>query len=148
MTVIRYEYTVYEADAKQAELELNSNHAKTDRSSETLKNLEKQRSFLLTERSKVETNHPAALAQFDVLENADRSLAGLNQGAQFLVKISKQGKLKQNLRSLGSQFIVPKKYEVAAASALGEYLDAVLLDQNDWQFTMDLLCSGNNGRRC
>lgn len=146
LTVIRNEYTVYETNAKQAEFELNSSMQKQTEVRETLKNQEKQRSFLLTERSKAETDHSRCSAQFDVLENADRSLAGLNQGAQFLVKISKQGKLKQNLRSLGSQFIVPKKYEVAVASALGEYLDAVLLDQNDWQFTMDLLCSGNNGR--
>jgi chromosome segregation protein len=146
LVTIRNEYTVSETNTKQAELELNSVTLKQTEIRQAVTNLEKQRSLLLTERSKAETESSRCSAQLEVLENADRSLAGLNQGAQFLVKISKQGRLKQNLRSLGSQFIVPKKYEIAAASALGEYLDAVLLDQGDWQFTMDLLCSGNNGR--
>jgi chromosome segregation protein len=143
---IRNESTRYSAEFEKTELSLKENLQKQNQIRDTLQSLDKQRSGLLAEQNKAEVEFSRCAAQIEVIKNADQSFAGLNQGAQFLIKVAKQGKLRQNLRSLGSLFIIPKQYEIAAASALGDHLDAILMEPEDLNYAMDLLCSGENGR--
>ncbi len=135
-----------EANLKEAESSLAEITAQREALRRELQTLEKERAGLQSEKNQAEAGLAKAAAQLNVLEDAERSLSGLNQGAQFLAKIAKQGRIKQNLRSLDSRFVIPKEYEVAAAAALGENLDAILTDPQDWRQLMDLLRSGNNGR--
>ena len=103
-----------------------------------------------TELSKKITDESASLARstarLDVLQDAEQNLSGLNQGAQFLLKTAKSGRIKSAIQSLQSLLIVPSQYEGAVAAALGDQIDALLFEKESWGTIMDLLCSGNNGR--
>ncbi len=85
-------------------------------------------------------------ARLDVLNDAEKNFSGMNQGARFVAQSAKNGKIKRGVRVLQSLLIVPKEYETAAAAALGDELDAVLLDTSEWDNAMDLLTASQSGR--
>ena len=85
-------------------------------------------------------------ARLDVLNDAEKNFSGMNRGAQFVAQSAKSGKIKHGVRILQSLLIVPKEYETAAAAALGDELDAVLLDTSEWDNAMDLLAVSQSGR--
>lgn len=82
--------------------------------------LEKQ-GQLLAELSKVNT-------QIEVLQQADATLNGYAEGAQLLLQAMRQSDLVGALGALGSNIDVPVELEKAIASALGEYVDAMVLE--------------------
>ncbi len=69
-------------------------------------------------------------AQLDVLEQADSALVGYSNGAQLLLKSAQTGKLQGAKGALSSLLDVPEEFETALGAALGEYLDAVLVENN------------------
>jgi chromosome segregation protein len=57
-----------------------------------------------------------------------------------LLQAAREGKINQTAKALGSQLQVPEKFEVAVAAALGDYVDAILLDStNDSDQALELL---------
>ena len=79
-------------------------------------------------------------AQIDVLEGAEASLSGYARGAQVLLQASRQAQLPGARGALSAQLDVPADLETAIAAALGEYLDAVLLDAaSDADRALDML---------
>lgn len=127
-------------DAKAAEEAL---HEQQKRVAE----LETARRKALEERAQLDAARTRLKAQLDVLEQAERSLSGLNQGARFLMQSAQQGKLGLRLRALSSLMEVPSQYEVAVASVLGEYLDGILLDAgSDPEQALQMLENGEKGR--
>jgi len=109
--------------------------------------LEAARRKAQEERAQLDTARARLKAQLDVLEQAERSLSGLNQGARFLMQSAQQGKLTVRLRALSGLMDVPSQYEIAIASVLGEYLDAVLLESgSDPEQALQILESGEKGR--
>jgi chromosome segregation protein len=79
-------------------------------------------------------------AQYDVLQGAEDALSGYASGAQVLLKAARQDRLKGARGALSSSLEVPADLEIAIAAALGEYLDAILLEgDTDPQAAMDLL---------
>ena len=101
--------------------------------------LRKEKNSLDAELSKIN-------ARYDVLNDAEKHFSGMNRGAQYLAQSAEKGLLSQQVRSLQSLLEVPGEYEVSVAAALGDELDAVLLDIAEWDRAMDLLNSAQSGR--
>lgn len=109
--------------------------------------LEEQRRQLLEERGRLDAERSRTQAQLDVLEQAERSMSGLNQGARTVLQAARTGKLPGGYQPLSSLMEAPARYETALAAALGESLDAVLLSaQTDPEPTLLLLEANGAGR--
>ena len=112
-----------------------------------ISDLETGRKQLQDERSRFETERTRLAAQLEVLEQAERSLSGLANGAKFILQEARQGRLKGHYAALSSQLVVPAQYEAAIAAALGESLDGVLLENGaDPESAVLALSKGEKGR--
>ena len=89
---------------------------------------EENRKKLLEQRSEQQSAYARIGAQLNVLEQAESRLIGYSSGAQLLLNSFQQGKLKGAKGALSSQLDVPEEFEIAIGAALGEYVDAVLVD--------------------
>lgn len=138
---------------KQAQLKKQAEAAQKT-AEETLQNhrketaaLESQRKTIQDERTRFEGERTRLAAQLEVLEQAERSLSGLANGAKFLLQESRQGRLKGQYQPLSGQLVVPAEYETAIAAALGEYLDGVLIENGtDPEGALQLLAKADKGR--
>ncbi len=108
-------------------------------SENSLRELRKEKSGIDAELSKVS-------ARYDVLNDAEKHFSGMNRGAQYLAQSAEKGLLPQKVRSLQSLLEVPGEYETPVAAALGDELDAVLLDTAEWDRAMELLNRAQSGR--
>jgi len=109
--------------------------------------LDAQRRKVIEERAQLETQKARSEAQLDVLSQAEQSFTGLGNGTRFVLQARRQGKLVGLYRALSQLLEVPADYEVAIASALGDYLDLILLDpEADPEQALRLLESGDKGR--
>ncbi len=125
---------------KKIEEETNSLTLEIRQHEETLNEYQKERNLILGQQARLS-------AQLDVLIEAEKSLSGLNQGSQSVLKAVKNGQIKGDYQSLSMYLEVPKTYEMAITAALGEYLDAVLIfDQSDPEDAMHLLSQKDKGR--
>jgi chromosome segregation protein len=114
---------------------------------QVLEETEIQRRKLLEERSRLDASRTKVRAQMDVIEQAERSFSGLNQGARFLLETANKGKLPGGYRLFSALIEVPVDYEIALAAVLGENLDGVLVDkQTDLEHALALLEGGEKGR--
>ncbi|MGD8458287.1 MAG: AAA family ATPase, partial [Anaerolineales bacterium] len=68
-------------------------------------------------------------AELGVLIEAESNLVGFASGAKILIKAVKEGKIDGSKKVLGSQIKVPPEYETAIAAALGDFIDAILINQ-------------------
>jgi chromosome segregation protein len=85
-------------------------------------------------------------AQADVLQQAESELAGYAQGAQLLLKASRESRLQASPSALSNQIEAPAELETAIAAALGEYLDSVILESTSrLDAALDLL-AGQSAR--
>jgi chromosome segregation protein len=108
---------------------------------------ENRRRKLQEERASLDALRMKIKAQLDVLEQAEQSMTGLNQGARFLLETASKGKLPGGYRLFSRMIEVPAEYETAVAAVLGETLDGVLLDgQTEMEPALALLESGEKGR--
>ncbi len=102
--------------------------------------VETERKEFLEERVLRQANLARLEAQLEVLEGAEKAFAGYASGTQLLLKSSQKGKIKGAKGALSTQLQVPEEIEAAVAAALGEYLDAVLLnDQSSALGALELL---------
>lgn len=109
--------------------------------------LEAQRKRTQDERTRFDGERTRLAAQLEVLEQAERSLTGLGNGARFVLQEARQGKLKGGYQALSTQMVVPAEYETAVAAALGEMLDGVLLEAGtDPDGAVQLLSRSEKGR--
>lgn len=93
-----------------------------------LNSLEKENRATLDERRQLDTQRARLTAQLEVLEQAEQALTGISQGSQAVILAARSGKLKGGFRSVAGLIDVPADYETAIAAAMGDMLDAVLLD--------------------
>src|SRR5574340_165910 len=86
-------------------------------------------------------------ADVDVLEQAESTLSGLNQGSKSVLQAAKQGKLTGSYRSLSQLIDVPAEYEAAITAALGDSLEGIALqDSTDPEAALEYLSGGEHGR--
>ena len=79
----------------------------------------------------VRTDSARMMAQMNVLDQADRSLSGYTSGARLLLQAKQQSRIQGIVGAMSSQIEVQEIHEIAIASALGEYLDAVIFENRD-----------------
>ncbi|MGW8224233.1 MAG: chromosome segregation protein SMC [Anaerolineales bacterium] len=68
-------------------------------------------------------------AQIEVLQQAERSYAGYSEGAKLLLSAVTDRKISSTLGILGSRIEVERDYEIAVGAALGDYIDALVLQE-------------------
>jgi len=107
--------------------------------------LEGERRKAIEKRAKQEAEHSRLQAQLEVLEQAEQSLAGYAEGARFLLDASRQARLKAR-GAFSAALDVPAELETAIAAALGDTLDAIILDPGELEEAMRLLESDHAGR--
>ena len=138
-----------EANQRRSQLEQDrrkfdekiTDHRKAIQTSET------QRRQALDVRAALDADQTRVKAQLDVLDQADRSFSGLNQGARYLLQASNQGKLGGKIQALSGFMQVPAQYETAIAAVLGEYLDGIILENaQQIEEVLQLLDQGEKGR--
>jgi len=114
---------------------------------ESITRLDEERRKTLEDRAQLEGQRTKIKAQLDVLESAERSMSGMNQGPRFLLQAARDGKLKGKYTSINARLQVTPGYENAIAAVLGEHLDGVLLGENsEVEHALQLLETGEKGR--
>jgi chromosome segregation protein len=131
---------------EDAENELREIEAKEERGKRQVEKLESERRAKNDERANRLAGHMRLKTQLEVLEQAEQSLAGYAEGARFLLDAARQMKLKGARGALSAALDVPAELETAVTAALGDTLDAVLLDANEVEDALQLLQSDNVGR--
>jgi chromosome segregation protein len=110
---------------------------------QTLATLETQRKDLQDQRSTLAGKQARLEAEQSVLENAEKALTGHEAGTRTLVQAGRQGQLAGVRGALNTILDAPPELATALAAALGESLDAVLLDAEtldaETQAALDLL---------
>jgi len=96
---------------------------------ERLSEREAARKEALELRSRQAAEMARLRAQLDVLEQAEAALVGYASGTQVLLNAARQDRLSGARSALSSNLEVPIELETAIAAALGEYLDAVILNE-------------------
>ncbi len=108
--------------------------------------IERARREALEKRANEEADHSRLKAQLEVLEQSEQSLAGYAEGARYLLDAARQSKLTGARGALSSALDVPAELETAIAAALGDTLDAVLIESHQLEDAMQLLESDDAGR--
>ena len=83
-----------------------------------------------------------AEAQLQVYEDAEVALAGYASGAKVLLEAAREARLSGARGALNQHIEVSQEYEAAISAALGEYVDAVVLDEGDPENALRLLDEG------
>ena len=107
--------------------------------------LENERRAKLEERVSRQASYSHAQAQLDILIQAEQSLAGYAEGARYLLDAARQSRISAR-GALSAALDVPAELEIAIASALGDTLDAVLLQTDQIEEALHLLESDDAGR--
>jgi chromosome segregation protein len=128
-----------EARLREAESQLREKRGQVER-------LENERRSKSDERTQHLAQHSRSKAQLEVLEQAEHSLAGYAEGARFLLDAARHARLKGTRGALSTSLDVPAELEVAVAAALGDTLDAILLDETEIDEALQLLESDGSGR--
>ncbi|HET6597850.1 MAG TPA: chromosome segregation protein SMC [Anaerolineales bacterium] len=113
---------------------------------QALERLDGERRAKSEERAQQLAEHTRLNAQLEVLEQAEHSLTGYAEGARFLLDAARQARLQGTRGALSASLDVPVELEVAVAAALGDTLDAILLDVNEIDAALQLLESDEAGR--
>ena len=129
-----------EGERRKVDEEINSHR-------QSLQEVETRRRQEIDARSVQETEKTRLNAQIDVLEQAERSFSGLNQGAKYLLQTARQGKLHGKYQALSAMLQVPAEFETAIAAVLGEFLDGIVVEDNlNGEDALQLLEQGEKGR--
>ncbi len=125
---------------KQAEADLLTGQKRLTGLDESLKEEQAARASKEAEQARLK-------AQLEVLEQAEQTLAGYADGARFLLDAARQSRLKGTRGALSAALDVPAELESAIAAALGEYMDAILLESgSEAEQALALLDANQSGR--
>jgi chromosome segregation protein len=129
-----------------AEGELRKAGEKQESVRKDLERLESERQAKSEERRDRLGEHTRFRTHLEVLEQAEQSLAGYAEGTRFLLEAVRQARLKGAHGALSAVLDVPADLEVALSAALGDTLDAILLDASEIEEALRLLESDEAGR--
>jgi chromosome segregation protein len=139
-------YLAVRGDREEAEAHRREAEVQLDEKRQGLERLESERRAKSEERAQRFAEHTRLKAQLEVLEQAEQSLAGYAEGARFLLDAARQDRLRGAHGALSASLDVPAELEAAVAAALGDTLDAILLDANEIDQALQLLESEEAGR--
>ena len=131
---------------EDAEEELRKIEQRLEADRGEIASLENERRVKNDERANKLAKHTRSKIQLEMLEQAEQSLAGYAEGARFLLDVARQSKLKGVRGALSASLDVPAELETALAAALGDTLDAILLDANEIDEALQLLETDDSGR--
>jgi chromosome segregation protein len=94
---------------------------------------------VLEKQSSLQAEQSRTQAKLEVLEQAENALSGYAGGVQLLLKAARQARLRGARGALSSFLEVPAEYEIAIAAALGEFVDAVVLEDGSLEAALGLL---------
>jgi len=114
----------------QAEQRLNEIETSIEQVQSHQSALEEQQKTRIAQRDQAQVQRTKINAQIEVIDQAEQTLTGYASGARLLIQAVRDARLQGAQSALSSQLQVPEQYETAIAAALGEYLDAVLLDSD------------------
>ncbi len=135
-----------ESGRQQAESDLQNAEQQLAHIKQEAERLEHEKRNALEQRIRQEAEITRIRAQIDVLVSAEESLSGYADGARFLLEAARNAKLKSTRGALSAAMDVPVELETALAAALGDSLDAVLLDAAELEDALRLLEAGESGR--
>jgi chromosome segregation protein len=142
---IEQNYRAMVAKRIEAEAALHKIEDQLDAKKVEAQKIDAERRSKLEERVARQAEFSRAQAQLDILAQAEQSLAGYADGARYLLDAARQSRL--NARgALSAALDVPAELEIAIAAALGDTLDAVLLESNQIEDALLLLESDEAGR--
>ena len=132
---------------EQAEIKRHTLEAEIHELQSKIIAAESQRKQAQDEFVQISSEKTRLKAQVDILEQAEQTLSGLNQGSKTVLQAAQQGKLAGQFRSLSQLIEVPAEYEQAITAALGDALEGIALqDSTDPEQVLELLSGGENGR--
>lgn len=135
--------------AQQAEKDAQAERMRADQAVQTqrqrVETAEQERKHLQEERATLNAERTRLKAQLDVLDQAEAALTGYASGTRLLLQAAAKNRLPGMVGALSSQIEAPAELETAISAALGEYLDAVIF-QDDIEPALDVLqTSGGRG---
>jgi len=131
---------------EEATIALQAAEEKVVKKKNEVDRIERERRDALEQRTKEESDHSRLKAQLEVIEQSEQSLAGYAEGARYLLDAARQSKLIGSRGAFSATLDVPANLETAIAAALGDTLDAVLLDAGQLDNALNLLESDDAGR--
>ena len=131
---------------EEAENVLREAQGKLESGKKEVERLESERRAKNEERATKLAEHTRVKTQLEVIEQAEQSLAGYAEGARFLLEAAQQFKLKRARGALSAALDVPAELETAISAALGDALDAIMLDADEIEDALQLLEADNAGR--
>ncbi len=134
------------ARREMLEAQLRQAEEKEQQTKREIEKLEEERRVNTEERTNLLAAHTRASAQLEVLQQAEQSLAGYAEGARFLLEAARQMKLQGAHGALSAVLDVPAELETAMSAALGDTLDAVLLEAGEVENALQLLEAEEAGR--
>ena len=117
-----------------------------ERKKQEVSRLENDRRVKSDERAQRLAEHTRLKAQLEVLEQAEQSLAGYAEGARYLLDAARQMRLRGARGALSASLDVSAELEPAITAALGDTLDAILLDAGEVDHALELLEENHAGR--
>jgi chromosome segregation protein len=135
-----------QAASQEAEKAVQEAEANYENRKGEMSRLEGEKRQMTEELATRKADQSRLTARLDVLEQAEQSLQGYAEGARFLLDAARQSKLAGARGALSTSLDVPAELETAVAAALGEHLDAVLLENGKLDDALTLLESDEAGR--
>ncbi len=142
----RAQFETARSAREQANFALQEAEEKAVSKKNEVDRIERERRDALEQRTKEESDHSRLKAQLEVLEQSEQSLAGYAEGARYLLDAARQSRLTGARGALSAALDVPAELEIAIAAALGDTLDAVLLDASQLEEALSLLEFNDAGR--
>ena len=85
--------------------------------------------------------------EMDVIHEAEKNLAGYSVGAKQLLTMIRKGDIAGMSKALSGDLIIPENYETAITAALGDFLDAIIIQkEKDLEQALSSLESVQNAR--
>jgi chromosome segregation protein len=91
--------------------------------------VEKDRKQAVEELTRVRSDLAATQAQLIVIEQAEAAMAGYSEGTRTLIEAAEQGNLPGVIGALNQRLDVSVDLETAISAALGDFLDAVVINK-------------------
>lgn len=84
-------------------------------------------SELRSQKARIQGEFSKTKIEADVIREAERNLNGYSEGARHLLMRIRRGDIKGVGKALSSDLLIPEQYETAITIALGDYLDAIII---------------------
>jgi chromosome segregation protein len=146
-TLALKEYQATELSRQNTELALQKANIELQTAQKGSIELEEKVKKKLSETAAIKAEQARLMAQLDVLDQAEQSLAGYAEGSKLLLEAARQAKIGGAYGALSALLDVPIDLEVAISAALGEYTDSILLHTGrNTEQALALLASDNSAR--